>query len=64
MTPTLDFLRADDAWERELVLAFGKQEAGAARYQPRGQGALGTPLRAAYAARILAQAAWDKARMQ
>ncbi len=64
MTLVLDFLQADDAWERELVRAFGKQEASAARYQPRGQGALGTPLRSAYAARVLAQAAWDKARMQ
>ncbi len=41
---------ADDAWSAELVARFGK-DAGDARYQRRGEGEPGSPLRMAYDAR-------------
>jgi hypothetical protein len=50
-------LATDNAWQAELVKAFGKH-AGDMRYQSPGKGDPGTALRAAYEARMAAQARW------
>lgn len=47
----------DDLWQIELEKAFGK-DAGQARYEYRGQGEPGTPLRLAYEARKAAHEKW------
>ena len=52
---------ADDAWQDQLVTAFGSQ-AGDARYDERGRGEEGTPLRAAYEAREAARIKWEAVR--
>lgn len=45
------FADADAAWDAQLVAAFGSRS-GDARYDERGRGQEGTPLRAAYEARM------------
>jgi hypothetical protein len=52
------FAEADDAWQAELEKTFGKG-AGDARYDERGRGQKGTPLRAAYDAREAARTPWE-----
>ncbi len=47
------FAKADDAWWEALEDVF-KNGAADARYLPEGRGQVGTPLRAAYEARIRA----------
>ena len=47
----------DDAWQAELVKAFGKR-AGDVRYTKAGEGEEGSALRLAHDARMVAQEAW------
>lgn len=51
---------ADDEWQRQLEAAFGRH-AGDARYDDRGRGEPGTPLRRAYDEREAARLAWEAA---
>lgn len=51
------FASADDAWQAELVNAFGKR-ASDARYMPEGKGHQGSTLRAAYDAFCAARELW------
>lgn len=53
------FQQADDAWSAELHRVFGN-DAGQARYEPRGTGEPGTELRRLYEARTAARAAWHR----
>lgn len=57
ITLAAEALRTDNAWQVELIAAFGKN-AGDVRYTRAGQGSPGTPLNAAYLARTKAQEAW------
>jgi len=52
---------ADDEWQRQLEATFGRA-AGDARYDERGRGEPGTPLRRAYDDREVARLAWEAAR--
>jgi hypothetical protein len=54
------FNDADLDWHHALIDAFGI-EAGIARYEARGAGEAGTPLRAAYDARMIAFRNWRAA---
>jgi len=57
-TPELDmFQAADDAWMVELVRTFGNK-AGQARYEERGKGLEGTPLRQLHDEREFMRVAW------
>lgn len=49
---------ADDEWQRQIEAAFGRS-AGDARYDDRGRGEPGTPLRRAYDDRAVARLAWE-----
>lgn len=49
---------ADDEWQRQLEATFGRH-AGDARYDERGRGEPGTPLRRAYDDREAARLAWE-----
>lgn len=49
---------ADDEWQRQLEATFGKA-AGDARYDARGLGEEGTPLRRAQYDREAARLAWE-----
>ncbi len=51
------FADADAAWDAQLVAAFGSRS-GDARYDERGRGQDGSPLRAAYEARMEAFCAY------
>lgn len=51
------FRLADDEWKRQLEEVFGRA-AGDARYDERGRGEEGTPLRRAYDDRDAARIAW------
>jgi hypothetical protein len=51
------FQDADDAWSAELKRCFGNN-AGQARYEPRGKGELGSKLRELHDQRMNAQSAW------
>jgi hypothetical protein len=55
------FNDADLIWHNALIDVFGSN-AGQARYEPRGRGEQGSPLRAAYLAREEARLAWEAAR--
>ena len=60
------FIAADDAWQAELVRAYGS-DAGEARYEKRGRGAFDgqfEPLGRAFLAREKARMAWESARFQ
>ena len=52
------FQAADDAWEAELVAAFGKDAAGDLRFTRLGRGDEGSALRRTYDARTAAHDAW------
>ncbi len=52
---------ADDEWQRQLEATFGSA-AGDARYDERGRGEPGTPLRRAHNDREVARLAWEAAR--
>jgi hypothetical protein len=52
---------ADNEWQRQLELVFGSA-AGDARYDERGRGEAGTPLRRAYDDREAARQASEAAR--
>lgn len=54
---SLAFREADRAWQRALDAAFPR-DANQARYEARGRGEPGSPLRAAYEARMAAYDAW------
>lgn len=54
------FNAADLDWHHALIDAFGK-DAGQVRYEARGAGEPGTPLRAAYDARMAAFRNWRAA---
>lgn len=41
-------IAADKAWSVELIRAFGKRDAGNARYEKRGRGEEGSALRATH----------------
>lgn len=58
LTTAIAFNDADLVWHHALIDAFGR-DAGQARYEPRGRGEDGTPLRAAYDAREAARMAWQ-----
>lgn len=60
-TAATAFNDADLNWHHALVDAFGN-DAGQARYEPRGKGEEGTALRAAYEAREAARTAWEAAK--
>ncbi len=49
---------ADNEWQHQLEAAFGIA-AGDARYEDRGRGEEGTPLRRAHDDRKVARQAWD-----
>ena len=53
-----DTLGAEETFMAELTKRFGKN-AGTARYEERGRGELGSPLRAAYEAFVAANARYD-----
>lgn len=60
------FQSADDAWQAELVRAYGP-DAGEARYEKRGRGSFDgkfEPLGRAFLAREKARMAWESARFQ
>ena len=59
-TAAEEFNTADLDWHHALVAAFGR-DAGQARYEARGAGDPGTPLRAAYDARMAAFRDWRSA---
>lgn len=56
-----EFEAADDAWHKELVAEFGK-DARNVRYTRYSHGDEGTPLRAAWGARVAASDAWTNAK--
>jgi hypothetical protein len=56
------FNAADLIWHDALIDAFGKGGAQA-RYERRGRGEEGSPLREAYDAREAARQAWEAARV-
>jgi len=57
------FQKADDDWQREIVVELGESRAAEARYRPSGRGQEGTALRRAYEAREAAREAWEAARL-
>ena len=59
ITPSIQkaFEDSDAFWQRALELDFGN-DAGQARYEPRGKGEPGTDLRSAYDARERARSTW------
>ena len=57
-TAAAAFNEADLDWHHALIATFGA-DAGQARYEPRGKGEPGTPLRATYDARTAAREAWQ-----
>lgn len=57
------FLRADDAWQAELAMRFGRRAADV-RYTSAGRGYPGSSLRAAYDALAVARAAYEAVRAE